>query len=131
VPPRIDEALDELWDKYEVTTPVVDFLLSNPFEELIAEVKDGIYAGIHEVDGVACHHLSFVQDNINWQIWIEDGRRVVPRKFVVTYKNDPGSPQTVTIFKDWDFSTKHQDQLFEFKPAEGAVEIEFLPLAEM
>ena len=131
VPNTIDGALDTMADKYGATTPVVDFLVSNPYESLMERAKDGVYAGLHEVDGVYCHHLSFIQDDLDWQIWIEDGKRFVPRKFSVTYKNDAGSPRVVTVFKSWDFSAKHSDSLFEFKPPDNARKIEFLPLTQM
>ena len=131
VPNTIDGALDTMADKYGATTPVVDFLVSNPYESLMERAKDGVYAGLHEVDGVYCHHLSFIQDDLDWQIWIEDGKRFVPRKFSVTYKNDAGSPRVVTVFKSWDFSTKHPDHLFEFKAPASARKIEFLPLTQM
>jgi len=130
-PSKIDAALDEIMDKYGVTTPVVDFLLSSPYDALTKDVTGAVYAGLHKVDGVECHHLAFTQDKLDWQIWIEDGKRMVPRKFVVTYKNAPGSPETVTIFKNWDFSTKHPDHLFDFKPPASARKIEFLPLTQM
>jgi hypothetical protein len=130
-PKGIDAALDEMADKYGVTTPVVDFLVDNPYENLMEGVKGAMYVGLHKVDGVPCHHLSFIEDGLDWQIWIEDGKRIVPRKFVVTYKQEPGSPQAVTVFKNWDFSTKHSDRLFEFKPPDSARKIEFLPLTQM
>jgi hypothetical protein len=128
---KIDAALDDVMTKYGVTTPVVDFLFSNPYEVLIKDVKSAMYVGLHTVDGVKCHHLSFIQDDIDWQIWIDAGKHLVPRKFVVNYKNDPGSPKTITVFKDWDFSTKHPDHLFEFKAPASARKIEFLPLTQM
>jgi hypothetical protein len=130
-PRKIDAALDQMWDEYGVTTPVVDFLVSDPYNDLMEGVKGAMYAGLHDVDGVPCHHLSFVEEDLDWQIWIEDGKRFVPRKFSVTYKKDPGSPTTVTVFKNWDFSTKHSARLFEFKPPGNARKIEFLPLTQM
>lgn len=127
-PSTIDAALDHMMDKYGVTTPVVDFLVSSPYKGLVKDVTGGVYAGRHMVDGVACHHLAFTQDNLDWQIWIEDGRHVVPRKFVVTYKNEPGSPEVVTVFKNWDFSARHVDRLFDFVAPPNAQEIDFLPV---
>ncbi len=123
---EIGPALDQLVDDYGVTTPVADFLYSRPYDLLIAQVETGVYAGIHRVNGVACHHLSFTQGNVDWEIWIDAGRHPVPRKLVVRYKNESGSPVTSTVFKEWDFSTKHPDSLFEFEAPESAVEIEFL-----
>jgi len=128
VPSKIDATLDYMVDNYGVTSPVVDFLVSNPYKGLVADVTGGVYAGRHVVDGITCHHLAFTQDDLDWQIWIEDGRHLVPLKFVVTYKNEPGAPEVVTVFKKWDFATRHVDQLFDFLPPPNAQKIEFLPV---
>jgi len=127
----IDETLDSIMDEYGITTDVVDFLFTNPYDVLIENVTSGVFAGLHEVDGVDCYHLAFTQETLDWQIWIEAGKRSLPRKFVVTYKDEPGSSETVTVFKDWDFSTKHPDGLFVFDPPESARKIEFLPLTQL
>jgi len=131
VPSKLDAMLDEMMDAYGVTNPVIDFIVSNPYDVLLADVTSAVYVGLHPVDGTLCNHLAFTKENVDWQIWIEDGSRHVPRKFVVTYKLEPGSPQDVVIMDDWDFSIKHPDHLFEFRPPQGAREIELLPLAEM
>lgn len=128
---KLDQALDDMMNKYGVTTPVVDFLFSNPYESLMADISDGFYAGLHTVGGDPCHHLVFSQDNLEFQIWIEDGPQIVPRKFVVTYTDDVGLPQVTTIFHSWDFATKHPDSLFEAKIPESAEKIEFLSRVDM
>ena len=59
-----------------------------------------------DVDGVRCHHLAFVERDIDWQVWIEDGTRRTPRKVVITYKSIPGAPQFSAVLSDWDFATR-------------------------
>ena len=73
--------------------------------------------------GVPCEHLAFTQGNIDWQLWIEDGPRPVPRKFVITYKDEPDSPQFTAVFSNWDFTTELPDFLFTFEPPTGASRI--------
>ena len=84
--------------------------------------------GRHGVDGVPCHHLAFSQESIDWQIWIEDGPQPVPRKLVITYKTEPGSPQYVARLSNWDFEPRFSKQYFEFEVPADAGEIEFLTL---
>jgi hypothetical protein len=62
---------------------------------------------------VPCNHLAFVDKNVDWQIWIEDGQRKVPRKIVLTYKKIPGSPQFIAILKDWIFDQPFSHFLFK------------------
>ena len=70
----------------------------------------------------------FSQEVIDWQIWIEDGPRPVPRKLLITYKEEPGSPQYVARLSDWDFQPCLSDHYFRFQPPKGSDEIEFLAI---
>ena len=97
----IDQALKKLKDQYNFTPALSDLLFINTFRALTANVQSGSYFGTSKVFGVRCDHLAFVQQDIDWQIWIESGKRPIPRKFVITYKQLPGSPQFIAILKDW------------------------------
>jgi hypothetical protein len=124
-PPRIETTLDLILDEYGISLPLADFVYPNPYEVLTAEVTGAYYAGLHDVRGILCHHLAFTQDHFNWQIWIEDGKQMVPRKFVISYKNEPHYPQYTAYFSDWDFSPQLPDALFVLEVPEGAQRIEF------
>jgi hypothetical protein len=101
LPATIDQALKKLKEKYNFTPALSDFLFINTYRVLTAKVQSGSYYGTSKVFGVRCDHLAFVQQDIDWQIWIENGKRQIPRKLVITYKNLPGSPQFIAILKDW------------------------------
>jgi hypothetical protein len=73
--------------------------------------------------GVPCEHLAFSADNVDWQVWIQDGPRPVPRKFVITYKDEPNDPQYTAVFSNWDFNTELPDFVFNFEPPPGAAKI--------
>jgi hypothetical protein len=125
-PNTLDEAIPFLEDR-GVTAPLADFLTGDFYQGAIARVQTGDYLGLHQVRGQLCHHLAFTQDNVDWQIWIEDGYEIVPCKLIVTYKNLPEAPQYTAYFSDWNFSPRLPDRLFKFVVPDGASEIEFLP----
>ncbi len=112
VPAVIDDALDHLMEKYGFSPPLVDFIYQDPYNTLIENVEFGFYVGLHNVEGIRCHHLAFVQKNIDWQIWIEDGKQMVPRKLVITYHNEPESPQYIAVLSDWELDARLPDTLF-------------------
>ena len=87
--------------------------------------QSGFYAGLHTVQGVDCHHLVFRQADIDWQIWIDAGLMPLPRKLLITYKDEPGFPRYTGLFSDWDLSPELGDSVFRFVPHEGDDEIEF------
>jgi len=101
LPATIDQALTSLKDKYNFTPALSDFLYINTFRALTSNVISGSYFGTSKVFGVRCDHLAFVQKDIDWQLWVEVGKRQIPRMLVITYKELPGQPQFIAIMKDW------------------------------
>ena len=119
----LDEAMDVAIERFGIAMPLEDFLRSDPHKDLLQNAVSGVDIGPVSVLGVPCEHLAFTQDNIDWQVWIETGARPVPRKFVITYKDEADSPQFAAIFSNWDFVTKLPDFLFKFEPPAGALKI--------
>jgi len=113
VPNSIDRAFDQLLKRYNFSLPFSELLFVNPYKILSQSVEAGYYIGSSVVFGVPCNHLAFVDKNVDWQIWIEDGQRKVPRKIVLTYKKIPGSPQFIAILKDWIFDQPFSHFLFK------------------
>ena len=119
-----------VFDRYGFSVPISDLVYSDPYKALTGHVQHGFWVGLHAVDGTPCHHLAFLQETIDWQIWIEDGPRPVPRKLLITYKDEPGSPQYTARLSGWDFHPRISDGWFEFRPPVGADQIEFLPVTD-
>jgi len=124
VPPTVDQALDWVLDKTGTVVPLADFLYSDSYARLMGDVQRGVYLGIHEAAGVPCHHLSFEQATIDWQIWIDAGAEPLPRKLVITYKTEDEVPQYTVTIRKWNLQAKLPDALFAFSPPEGARRIE-------
>ena len=130
VPSTIDGAMDEMWEKYGVKIPLVDFIVSDPYADLMENVESGFYAGLHQVNGVHCHHLVFTQEEIDWQIWISDGALPLPQKLVITYKQEDGYPQYTALLSDWNLGPGLNDAVFDFAPPEGSIKIVFAEIGE-
>ena len=122
----LDEAIDLIFEKYGFSVPVADLVHSDVYGTLTESVRSGHLVGRHEVDGTLCNHLAFTQEGIDWQIWIEDGPRPLPRKLLITYKDEEGSPQYSARFTRWDLKPSFSDSTFRFQPQAGADQIEFL-----
>lgn len=101
LPGTVDQALNKLSDEYAFDPVLSEFLFINTFKALTKSVTSGRSLGPSRVSGAMCRHLIFQGNDIDWQIWIEDGNRPVPRKLVITYKNRPESPQFIALIKDW------------------------------
>lgn len=101
LPGTVDQALNKLNDEYKFAPVLSEFLFINTFKVLTKNITSGVNIGPSRVSGTMCQQLVFRQRDIDWQIWIEDGKRPVPRKLVITYKNRPESPQFIALIKDW------------------------------
>ena len=129
VPPTIDAALDWVFDQTGTVVPLADFLYADPYERLMGKVQRGVYLGLHEAAGVPCHHLSFEQATIDWQLWIDAGADPLPRKLVITYKTEDEVPQYTVTIRKWNLAAQLPDALFHFTPPEGARRIDVPALA--
>jgi hypothetical protein len=126
VPPTVDGALDWAFEQTGTVIPLADFLYSDTYARLMAGVQRGVYLGIH---GVPCHHLSFEQATIDWQIWIDAGGEPVPRRLVIAYKAEDEVPQYSVTIRKWNLEARLPDALFSFTPPEGATRVEVSALA--
>jgi len=126
VPREIGAALDLIFERYGYSVPIADLVYPDPYETLMGSVQAGSVVGRHLVDGTPCHHLVFSQEGIDWQIWIEDGPAPLPRKLLITYKDEPASPQYSATFSEWDLEPRISKDYYEFDPPAGSDEIEFL-----
>jgi len=129
-PGNIDDAMDTASEKFGIAMPLDDFVGSDPHKDLLEKVTSGTDIGSVNVMGIPCEHLAFSQNNIDWQVWIEKGAKPVPRKFVITYKDELGSPEFTAIFSNWDFTTQLPDFVFKFEPPPGASKIDVKELRE-
>jgi hypothetical protein len=129
VPAPIDDALDAVFEQTGTDVPLADFVYGDVYERLMAGVQRGAYLGIHDVAGIACHHLSFEQETIDWQLWIDAVGDPLPRKLVIAYKTEDEVPQYAVTILAWNLNADVPDNLFRFEVPEGAEQIELPVLA--
>jgi hypothetical protein len=122
-PATLDAALDTATERFGITVPLEDIIVSDSYQGLMGRVEAGAHLGDVKVLGVPCEHLAYSMEKVDWQIWIEQGARPVPRKIVITYKDEEGSPEYTAILSNWDFQTKLPDFVFTFEPPAGASKI--------
>lgn len=127
-PATLDETLDFAREKLDIIAPAAELLYKNAAEKMLKEASSGFVVGQSIVGSVKCTHLAFRGAEVDWQIWIEDGSRPLPRKFMLTSKQVSGAPQFTVLIRNWDLAAKLTDQEFSFAPPKGAKKIEFLKL---
>jgi hypothetical protein len=75
---------------------------------------------------VPTDHLAVRSDSVDLQVWVSRGEQPLPRRVVITYKNEPGQPQFWAELSDWNFSPAVTEANFSFTPPPGAEKIPLL-----
>jgi hypothetical protein len=128
-PPEIDSTLDKLIAEFDFSPPLVDFLYRDPYEAVRGNVRYAFDLGRNDVSGRSCRTLAFVEKDIDWQIWIENGPQLTPCKLVITYKTRPAQPQFTAIFSGWDFAPRIAESVFAPTLPPGSEKIPLATLA--
>jgi len=97
----IDHLVDTLRDEYHRPLPAADLLMSNPYDQLMPLVKDAMDLGSGLIRGVECDHLAFRTEEVDWQIWIAQGERPYPCRYVITSKKTAGGPEYTIDVRAW------------------------------
>lgn len=128
-PATLDAMLDFAREKLDLIAPGAEFFYSNAAERMLKESTSGFIVGQSVVGGVKCTHLAFRGPEFDWQVWVEDGAKPLPRKFILTSTNVSGAPQLTVLMRSWDSAPKLTEQEFTFAQPKGAKKIDFLLLA--
>lgn len=124
-PPNLDAMLDFSREELDLEAPGADLLYSDLHDGLMDGVQSGIYVGTAELHGRRCHHLAFREDQVDWQIWIQDGATPLPLRYVIVTRDVESMPSFAVDLHDWDTSPEIDPSTFEFVPPPGARQIEF------
>lgn len=125
-PGTLEEMLDFARTRLDVVTPAGDLVSQKAYDILMDGVTEGIVVGKAVIEGVLCDHLAFRAPQLDWQIWIQQGTQPLPRKFVITTLDLPNAPQFGVTVTQWDLAPTFDAATFEFKPAAGMKQIDFV-----
>ncbi|MEJ2475990.1 MAG: DUF2092 domain-containing protein [Desulfobacterales bacterium] len=131
IPGTIDHLIDELRAKYEMTLPAADLLMTNVYDELMPQVIDIKDLGSGVIGGVECDHLAFRTKEVDWQIWIAQGNRPYPCRYVITSKLMADSPQYTIRVSDWKTGDAVKGNNFSFKNSTNAKKIDLKNIPDL
>ena len=78
--------LTQVADEKHLSIPLEGLDFSNPSKRAYGDIQRGKYVGINDVGGVACDYRAFIQQNADWQLWIEHGKSPLPRRIVIIHR---------------------------------------------
>ena len=124
---NLGELVDRLETRYGVQLPLQDlFLWGTPLAP-VDKIESAMNAGQDFIGDDLCNHYAFRQGKIDWQIWITTGGKPLPRKIVITNREDVARPQSISLL-DWNLKPTFKDTAFKFTPPKGATKVELRPV---
>ena len=118
-PRTIRELLAMAEQKYDIHFPLSDLFRWGTDDAATAAIREAAIIGPARIDGFICEHVAVREKDIDWQVWIEQGKTPVPRKLVITTKGEPEQPQYVAVMH-WNVKPQFEASTFTFVPPKGA-----------
>jgi hypothetical protein len=127
-PGTIEEMLSFAHQSLGLGIPAADLVYRNAFPLLMQGVTSAMVVGKAVIGGVKCTHLAFSRPGVDFQVWVADGGKPLPCKYVVTDRGTPARVSITTVMSDWNVAPGVADARFSFVPPQGAKPITFMPL---
>jgi len=126
-PSNLDTTIEEIRTKHNIDAPGADLLFSKSYDVLTEQVRSGQYIGKETINGILAHHLAFKGEEVDWQIWIQDGNEPLPLRYVITTKTVKNHPQFTLNLSNWRSMEKTDTDDFKFVPPTGAKKVSNFP----
>jgi hypothetical protein len=131
-PPTNREFLAALYDRTGIQLPLEDLFrwADADHQADIDALTSAFSVGTATLDGTATDHWAFRSDDYDWEIWMEQGDRPIPRKLVIIDRTDPTLP-SFTARLTWQLNPTLDPTVFTYVPTGRETAIAFLsPEAE-
>lgn len=122
-PGTVDHLIDEMRSKHHRMMPATDLLLSDPYDKFMPQVEDAKDLGSGVIGGVECDHLAFRTKELDWQVWIAQGARRYPCRFVISNPKVPGAPEYTVDVRGWKTGDEAASDSFKIEIPAGAKQL--------
>ena len=123
----LDQAIKYALDDLKIRMPLALMFLSTLPGELDNLGVSADYVENTTITDVPCDHLAVrTAGGVDFQVWIAQGNEPLPRRIVITYKDENGQPQFCADLSNWNLAPDVSDTFFAFTKPNGAERIRFL-----
>ncbi len=115
----VEAALNAFTETFGVELAGRDLLGVDFYTPLMEPVVESLYLGTVEIGDVSCHQLAFRTEEVDWQLWVEEGERPLPCRYTITSKWTHAAPQYTMTFTNWQMNPDFSDGDFTFTAPDG------------
>jgi hypothetical protein len=127
-PDTIEKVITFARETVGVLLPAADLIYRNAFPLMMKDVTLAVVVGKSVVGGVRCDHLLFSRPEVDFQVWVSEGKQPWPRKYVVTETATPEKLAITAFLSNWNIEPAVDDAQFKFVPPKGTKAISFTQL---
>jgi hypothetical protein len=124
-PDNLEAMLHFAREQLDLYAPAGDFLYRDAYEMLMQDAHTVFSVGPAMVAGMVCDHFALSAPGTDVQLWIQQGDKPLPRRFVITSRDVVNAPQFTVTIEEWDLEPKIPSDLFRFEAPDGSVLIDF------
>ncbi len=122
----IDASIRHFVKDLNMRLPLAMLFVTTLPEELEERVQQTAIVDTSMLDSKPFVHLAARTDGVDFQVWIPESGDPLPRRIVLTYKDEEGQPQYWANFSDWNLSPGPLATLMSFDVPDDATRIPFL-----
>jgi len=117
------EVLDTLYQKFGIVLPLEDlFRWADPDGVRQQALKSAYFVGTATLEGIPTNHYAFREEDVDWEVWIQQGDQPLPRKLVIVDRTDASNPTFISRLS-WKVNPTFTDSDFAFVPDKDAKRI--------
>lgn len=121
----IKDTLEEAAQKYSLTFPLADLFSWGTPDAPIDIIREGFFVGRTYVNGKEADHWAFRGPDQDAEIWIATEGGPLPLKISLVDREDMARPRITSVL-EWTENATISDDVFQYRPGEGAQRIQFL-----
>jgi hypothetical protein len=127
-PPTLDGLVRELAYTWHIEAPLAELFYWDDAKADRSAITSAQGLGVERVDTRWCTHYVYQQPGADWELWIEQGRRPLPCRTVITDTTQPSRPRHEVTYR-WNLAPAFTASTFAFRPQAGATKTELKPAA--
>jgi len=119
------EVLDIIYNKFGISLPLEDLFRwgDGSNGDRLKALKSAYKVGTATIDGTETDHYAFREEDVDWEVWIQQGNQPLPRKLVIVDRTDPSRPTFVSRLR-WQVNPTFTAADFAFVPDANAKRIQ-------
>ena len=119
------DVLKTIYEKFGIALPLEDLFrwADGSHADRIQALRSAYNVGPATIDGVATDHYAFREDDVDWEVWIQQGAQPFPKKLVIVDRNDEAKPTFIARLS-WTLNPAFTDADFAFAPDANAKKIQ-------